>query len=294
MKQEKTTTNFWLWGTLPIALLLTIATATGVLSPSTYAQDEASFATQGIAQDFISLFVTVPILLVSFVYAHKGSLRARLVWMGMLGYTLYSYIMYAFFVHFNSLFLVYAGTLALTLYTLIGAIVTTDHQAVREAVLGQRENPARLRRKTATILFVIAGIFYFLWLSEIIPALLAGFTPQSILDVDLPVNPVHVLDLTFLLPGLIITGVLMLQDNPLAYVITPIIYGYAAMLGLAIIAMVILLSQQGYPVVIPQVVIFAAMTILNTYFLLDYTRGLGLGLRQSAQKSTKFLQTEIR
>ncbi|MEJ2757841.1 MAG: hypothetical protein P8046_05090, partial [Anaerolineales bacterium] len=206
----------------------------------------------------------------------RGSLRARLIWLGMIGYTLYSYILYAFFVRFNSLFLVYAGTLALTLYTLIGTIYTTDQNTVRDAVLANHENPVKFRRRNAIILFSIAGIFFLLWLSEIVPALQAGITPQSVLDNGLPTNPVHVLDLTFLLPGLVIVGILLLKDHPLAYVITPIFFGYAAMLGLAIIAMVILLTQQGYPVVIPQVVIFAMMTILNTIFLLNYTKGLGM------------------
>lgn len=294
MKQETSTTNFWLWGTLPIALLLIIATVAGVFFPAIYAQDETYFATQGIAQDFISLFVTVPVLLISFFFARKGSIRARLIWMGMLGYTLYSYILYAFYVHFNSLFLVYAGTLALTLYTLIGAIATTDHSAIRAAILAQRKNPTRLRRRTAAILFFIAGIFYFLWLSEIIPALLDGVTPQSVLDNGLPTNPVHVLDLTFMLPGLVITGILMLKDKPLAYVIAPIFYGYAAMLGLAIIAMVILLSQQGYPIVIPQVVIFAVMTVANTYLLADYTKGLGLSKNKSTPQPARNSQISVR
>lgn len=281
MQQNKQNTNFWLWGTLPIALLLTIATIGGVFDPGTYAQDEPFFATQGIAQDFISLFVTIPVMLISFVFALRGSIRARLVWLGMLGYTLYSYILYAFFVSFNSMFLIYAGTLALTLYTLIGAIITTNHTSVREAVLAVRDNAAQFRRRNAIILFSMAGIFYFLWLSEIIPALIAGITPQSILDNGLPTNPVHVLDLTFVLPGLVITGILLLKDHPLAYVITPIFYGYAAMLGLAIIAMVILLAQQGYPIVIPQVVIFALLTILNTAFLSNFVKGLGESSRQT-------------
>jgi hypothetical protein len=276
MKQEKKHNIFWLWSTIPIVILLAVATIAGVFNPNTYAQDKPFFATQGIAQDFISLFVTIPVMLVSFVFALRGSLRARLIWLGMIGYTLYSYILYAFFVRFNSLFLVYAGTLALTLYTLIGTIYTTDQNTVRDAVLANHENPAKFRRRNAIILFSIAGIFYLLWLSEIVPALQAGITPQSVLDNGLPTNPVHVLDLTFLLPGLVIVGILLLKDHPLTYVITPIFFGYAAMLGLAIIAMVILLTQQGYPVVIPQVVIFAMMTILNTIFLLNYTKGLGM------------------
>ena len=134
----------------------------------------------------------------------------------------------------------------------------------------------RLRASIAITLFVIAGLFYFLWLSEVVPALLNGITPQSILDNGLPTNPVHVLDLSFLLPGLIITGVLVLRENPLGYVITPIFFSYAAMLGLAIIAMVILMFQQGYELVIPQVVIFSLLTIIMTALTINYTKGLGL------------------
>jgi hypothetical protein len=48
------------------------------------------------------------------------------------------------------------------------------------------------------------------------------------------------------------------------------------MLGLAIIAMVILMAQQGYELVIPQVVIFAGMTVVMTGLTIDYTKGLGL------------------
>jgi hypothetical protein len=276
MKTEQKTSTFWLWLSIPLAVLLAIATIAGVFSPETYAQDAEYFATQGIAQDFVSLFITLPVLVISFIFALRGSLRARMIWLGMVGYTLYSYILYAFFVSFNSLFLVYSGTLALSIYALIGTISTTDCQAAMQAVLVNRQDPARFKRRTAITLFVVAGLFYFLWLSEIIPALLSGITPQSIIDNGLPTNPVHVLDLSFLLPGLIITGILVLKDNPLGYVITPIFYSYAAMLGLAIIAMVILMAQQGFELVIPQVVIFSLMTVVMTGLTINYTKGLGL------------------
>ena len=266
--------NFWLWLTLPLAVLLVIATIAGAFDPQTYTKDAEYFAVQGIAQDYITLFVTVPVMLVSFVLALRGSLRARLVWLGMLFYTLYSYVLYAFFVNFNSHFLVYSQALALSLYALIGTLVTTDHTAVMESALAARKNPRRFKRTIGIFLLVIAGLFYMLWLSEVIPALLAGITPQSILDNGLPTNPVHVLDLSVLLPGLIITAVLIFKEKPLGYVIAPMFFGYAAMLGLAIIAMVILMAQRGFPIVIPQVVIFALMTIVNTGFLVTYTKGM--------------------
>lgn len=276
MKKTNQSTKFWLWLSLPLALFLVLATIPGAFNPDTYAQDADYFATQGIAQDYISLFVTVPVLLISFFFALKGSKRALLVWLGMLLYTLYSYILYAFFVSFNRHFLVYSATLTLSLYAFIGTLSTMDKAAVMEAVLKNRKNPERFKRTTAIVLFVVAAIFYMLWLSEVIPALTGGYTPQSIIDNGLPTNPVHVLDLSILLPGLILTGVMILRGKPLGFVLAPTFFGYAAMLGLAIIAMVILTLLEGYPLEIPPVVIFTTLTVVMTGLLINFTKGLGL------------------
>ena len=276
METINQSTKKWLWLTLPLAVLLMIATYAGAFIPETYALDTEYFAKQGIAQDYISLFVTVPVLLGSFYFARQGSKRALLVWLGMLAYTIYSYILYAFFVRFNQHFLVYSLTLALSLYGFIGAISTIDKQTMMEAVLENRKNPKRFKRNTAIVLFVVAAIFYMLWLSEIIPALSGGYTPQSIIDNGLPTNPVHVLDLAILLPGLILTGILILQDKPLGFVLAPTFFGYAAMLGLAIIAMILMEVQSGYPLEIPPTVIFTSLTVGMTGLLLNYTKGLGL------------------
>jgi hypothetical protein len=272
MKSNTTNSKLWLWTTVPLAILLIIATVAGVFFTETYAKDAPYFATQGIAQDIITLFVTVPVMVIAFIFALRGSYRARLVWLGMLGYVLYSYILYAFAVYFNSLFLVYAAILCLAIYSFIGTISTTDAAFVMDAVTAERKNPPRFRKRTAIMLFVITAMFYFLWLSEIIPALIGGFTPQSITDNGLPSNPVHVLDLAILLPGLIMTGIMILKGKPLGYIIAPIFFGYGAMLGLAILAMVWLMNQQGFPIVVPQVVIFLLMTVGNIWLLVDYIK----------------------
>jgi hypothetical protein len=272
MKNESTQSNLWLWATLPLAVLLIIATVAGVFLPETYAQDAPYFASQGIAQDVITLFVTVPVLVISFIFALRGSLRARLVWLGMIGYVLYSYVMYAFSVRFNSLFLVYVCILGLAIYSFVGTIATTDAEAVKELVTTRRKNTGKFRRRTAIILFVIAALFYMLWLSELIPALLGGYTPQSVIDNGLPTNAVHVLDMAWLLPGLIISGIMLLKDKPLGYVLPPAIFGYAAMLGLAILAMVVMQVIEGYPLEMPLVVIFGVMTVGNGWLLVDYLK----------------------
>jgi len=56
-------------------------------------------------------------------------------------------------------------------------------------------------RTVSIYLALLAVLFYFLWLSEIIPALLARTIPQSIRDNGTPTNPVHVLDMAWILPA---------------------------------------------------------------------------------------------
>jgi len=60
-----------------------------------------------------------------------------------------------------------------------------------------------------------------LWLSEDVPALLAGGVPQSVRDMALPTNPVHVLDLAFFLPAVITIGVQLLRRRPFAFTVAP-------------------------------------------------------------------------
>jgi hypothetical protein len=272
METKTNQSNLWLWATVPLAVLLVIATVYGIFVPETYAADTPYFAAQGIAQDVITLFVTVPVMVIAFMFALRGSMRARLVWLGMLGYILYSYVMYAFSVRFNNLFLVYVAVLGLAIYSFVGTIATTDKEAVKDLVSTNQVDAGKFKRRTAIILFVIAALFYMLWLSELIPALFGGYTPQSVIDNGLPTNAVHVLDMAWLLPGLIITGIMLLKDKPLGYVLPPVFFGYAAMLGLAIMAMAVMQVLEGYPLEIPLVVIFSVMTLGNAGLLWEYLR----------------------
>ena len=76
---RNTHSNVWLWFTAPIAILLAIAAGGGVFSSSLY-RDNPSLLAQAIGQDFISLVVVFPTLIISAVFASRGSPRARLVW----------------------------------------------------------------------------------------------------------------------------------------------------------------------------------------------------------------------
>ena len=63
------------------------------------------------------------VLFIAAYFVNKGSVKAFLVWSGVLLYLIYAYVIYAFDVHFNSLFLVYVAILGLSFYALVGSVI---------------------------------------------------------------------------------------------------------------------------------------------------------------------------
>ena len=107
-----------IWLSLAIAVLVLIASSAGIFIKSIYARETMVYAVQGFGQDIANL-VAVPTLFIAVYFVNKGSVKAFLVWMGVLITLIYAYVIYAFAVHFNSLFLVYVAILGLSFYTFL-------------------------------------------------------------------------------------------------------------------------------------------------------------------------------
>ena len=186
---------FWLCLSLPIAFLAIGGSVTGILVERIYARETANWAAQSVAQDFANL-ITFGALLVLALLTARGSLRAYLAWLGVLGFSAYTFAIYAFTIHFGPLFLLYVAVLGLSLYTLVGGLLSIDSERVKASF-----GSSAPVRSTAALVTGVGALFYLLWLSAIVPATLDGTTPQELVDVGLPTNPVHVIDLAVFLPA---------------------------------------------------------------------------------------------
>lgn len=268
MNASVRSTNAWLWLTFPIAILLAITAGGGVFIDSLY-RDNSYFAAQAVAQDYISLAVILPILVAAAFLAGRGSPRGWLVWLGGLIYLVYTYVIAAFGNSFNTLFLVYVALLGCSLYALIGGLVTVNMPGIKECFT--EKTPVRV---VSTYFAVLMVLFYFLWLSEIVPALLAGEIPQSIQDNGKPTNAVHVLDMAWILPAFGITAVSLWRKQALGYTLAGALLTYVVLLILAILSMVVFMIQGGHPVVVPQVIIFGALLAISLGILIWYLKGL--------------------
>ncbi len=258
--------NGWLWLTFPIVILLAIATAGGLFVNGLY-RDNPYYVAQAIGQDFASLVIVLPTLLIAAFLASRGSARARLVWLGGLIYLVYTYVVAAFDTSFNSFFLVYVALLGCSLYALIGGLVTSNMPNIKEGFT--EKTPVKA---VSIYLAVLAVLFYFLWLSEIVPALLAGGIPQSIQENGTATNAVHVLDMAWILPAFAITAVSLWRKQALGYTLAGALLSYAVLLILAILSMVVFMIWGGQPVVAPQVVIFGGLFAITLGILIWYLR----------------------
>jgi hypothetical protein len=268
MKKSIRRSNGWLWLTLPIAVLLMIAAGGGVFIDGLY-RNNPYYTVQAVGQDFISLIVVLPTLILTAFLANRGSIGARLIWLGVLIYLVYTYVIAAFDNSFNSLFLVYVALLGCSLYALMGGLVTTDMVGVKASFT--ERTPVRT---VSIYLAVLAVLFYVLWLSEIIPALVVGEVPQSIQNNGTPTNGVHVLDMAWILPAFGITAASLWHKKAFGYTLAGALLSYSVLLILAILSMVVVMVREGQPVVIPQAVIFGVLLAISLGMLVGYMKGL--------------------
>jgi hypothetical protein len=259
----------WLWLTAPIAVLMTIAAGSELLIDGVFRGDAPYFVAQAIGQDFVTLAVALPTLVIGALLASRGSERARLVWLGVLVYLVYTYVIYAFATRFNSLFLVYVVLLGCSLYALIGGLATTGFEGIKARFTDRTPVKA-----VSVFLAVVVALFYFVWLSEVIPALISGEVPQSVTDNGTPTNGVHVLDMAWMLPAMGLTSIWLWRRRAIAYTLAGGLLTFMSLLPLAIVAMTVSMKLYDQPVALAPAAIFVVLSTVSLGKLVWYLRGL--------------------
>jgi hypothetical protein len=229
-----------------------LASAGGIWLPFVYVHETASWAAQGTGQDIVNLTAVLPAMLIGLHAASNGSLRAVLVVLGLLIYVVYSYVLYAFFVHFNLLFPIYIATLGTSFWALVGIVLDVRNDQIRELFEG------KTGRAQSGYLMVSGLLFGVLWMSSIASSIVSGDAPRDLTEVGLTVNPVHVLDLAFVLPAMIVTSILLCKRHPLGWLWAVPLVTFAAAMGSALVGMMAVMKTAGLAV---PAALMAAMAI---------------------------------
>ncbi|MCK4559888.1 MAG: hypothetical protein KAV45_08905 [Calditrichia bacterium] len=256
---------------LPIAILATIVSYAGLFIPDTYAKETANWAAQAVAQDIIDLFLIIPFLLITSWLAFKKSRIALLLWSGVLIYLIYTFVIYCFAVHFNQLFIVYCLVLGLSFYAFLYFFLSQ----IKEPIDSWFSDTVPV--KTVGIyLMILSGLFYLLWLSEIIPAIFSNTTPATIIETGLVTNPVHALDLSVVLPGFMIVGILLLKKNPKGLLLAPAVLTFCILMDITIGTLMIVMDIRGIETDLSLTVIMVLLALFTLGLLIWFLKSLQL------------------
>jgi hypothetical protein len=252
--------------------LLALAAGAGVFVDGLYRRDAATIAAQAVAQDWVTLLLAVPLLIVGVVAARRGSRLGQLLALGVLGYAAYGYLLYSFATRHNELFLVYVAALSVSVWGLVAGFIAISSDA------RQAQVPRLAWRWIGGFFVGCAALFSLLWLSQIVPPLLRGETPASVLAWGTPTNGVHVIDLALLLPIVGWTGCRLWGRDRSVIAVAGVLLFKIATLGIAILAMGISQLARGTPFDAGLFVIFVALTALALTALAQYV----VAVRRSA------------
>jgi hypothetical protein len=251
---------------LPLVMLVALISCTVLFIPGFYSKETPNWQVQSTGQDMVDLILAIPVLLITSVLAYRNNKSATLLWGGVLLYLFYTFVIYCFDVHFNRLFIFYCIILGLLFYSLLYFIfLLIKHPA------GVGLNITSVTKITGVYFILVSALFYILWLSAIIPAIAQNTTPQDLAETGLPTNPVHVIDLSVILPGIFIVGILLLRKKLLGYFLAPVMLTFFILMDITIGTLIVLMKHKGMEADISITFVmgfFALVSIMLLYFFL--------------------------
>jgi hypothetical protein len=272
MKYEKALSNL----VLIIAVLASVAASVGIFSnegtgeysyksirgetvqiygKGIYQHMPADVAIQGIAQDYITLFAAVPLLLIALYFARKGSLRGRFLMAGTSFYFWVTYLFYLTMGMYNYLFLVYVALLCCSFFALFLTLTELNLPDLDDYFTSDKA-----AKYAGGYLIFSAYSVAFLWLSIVIPPLLDGTIYPRELE-HFTTLIVQGLDLGLLLPVSFVVGLLLFRLRRPGYLFGLPYVIFLSLLMSALTAKIIAMALNG-------VNVFPVIFIMPTFALI--------------------------
>ena len=219
-----------------------------------YRHMSADVAIQGIAQDYVTLFIGIPLLILGLWGYRKGSIRHHFLLTGVVGYFFVTYLFYMAMAMFNELYLVYVTLMGLTFFALIHLITSAE---LRSSISSfSSKTPVKF---TGGFLIFNAFAIGMMWLGRIVPPLLDGSVyPQGVQHYTTMI--VQGFDLGLLLPISFVSGRLLMQKKPVGYLTATPYIVFLAILMTALTAKIIAMGIHGVNI-IPAVFIIPAINL---------------------------------
>lgn len=196
-----------------VAAGMVLQAAIGLLAPSVY-RDVAWIKAAWFGNDIVTLLVGVPLVVGGLLTARRGSARGELLWYSGLGYGAYNYAYYMYGARLGYVFPLLVALFVACVWALVLA-VSTAHVRALAARFGAR-TPVR----TVAVYAGLTGVgLTFAWLAQWGAYVFAETVPSI---GEGPFRLVASMDLSYMVPPLIVGAVLLWRRRAWGYLLTAI------------------------------------------------------------------------
>jgi hypothetical protein len=216
-------------------------------------------AIQGIAQDYITFFISIPFLIISLFFFRRESIRGLLVLSGTLMYFLVTYLFYTAMGMYNYLFLVYVSLLCLSFFAFFFSLLSYNYSRL-DGIFRYKN----LMKYSAIFLLINSIMVVLLWLSIILPPFIDGSIFPLGID-HYTTMIVQAFDLGLLLPIAIVSSIYALRKNIYGYLAVSIYLVFLSFLMLALSSKIFFMAMNGLNV-IPVVFIMPTICLISIFF----------------------------
>jgi hypothetical protein len=225
--------NWLLFGLAMISCMISI------LNNDIY-QDGAWANAQWLGQDMVTLFLALPLLLISF---NQGVIKDKWKWKwvyaGILFYFVYTYTFFVFVAKLTFLYLFHLPIFGLA----VSSFVWVFTRQIREEKAYSLK-PDWVSKAIIGYLFLIALMLAFLWLSDIFAHLTVPGHRSETPNGEAPLI-IYSLDLGIVLPLMILSAWKLLRKQALGFILTGVMLTKTSTLGFALMAMALSMYFQN-------------------------------------------------
>lgn len=253
---------------LVLAALIIFASIYGLLTPAFYFAETLNWQAQSVGQDEINLFLISPALIITAIAGRKNKI-AFWLWSGVNLYLIYTYAIYCFDIHFNKLFVIYCLIFGSSFYSFVYFVVSQINEPITNEIYNKI-----VIKVIAVYFLIISCVFYFLWLSEIIPAIVLHTLPGSIIETGLFTNPVQVIDLSIVLPGFFLTAIFLIRKKSAGLLLLPGVLVFCILMDITIGWLTIVMKMKGVEAGYSITIIMSFLSVLSAVLLVWYLKSL--------------------
>jgi len=208
-----------------------------------YKHMSSDVAIQGIAQDYVTLFFAIPLLIISLFLYRNNSLRGKFMLSGTLLYFFLTYLFYTAMAMFNYLYLIYVILLSSSLFALLLSIISFDVERVKSLIRSER-----VTTFTGWFLLFNALMIALLWLSSIVTPLISGeLYPQGLNHYTTMI--VQGFDLGIFLPLGVVSAILAIKREIWGVIFSTIYVIFLSILMCALTSKIIFMANAGANVI---------------------------------------------